>query len=348
MKGPPGAFCTVVHTVGFVSPLIPDASELTETAESAKRPVGRLAPSPTGHLHLGHARSFLIAWWHARSRGGRVVLRFEDLDGDRSRPEHIETALRDLEWLGLDWDGSPRVQSEGLARLNEVAERLHREGKAYPCVCTRGDIRTAQSAPQEGATEVRYPGTCRSRFGSVAEARTATGRGAGLRFVVSAGTRVVVDRFAGSHMCNPHSEIGDFLITRRDGQPAYQLAVVVDDASDGVTEVVRGDDLLSSAARQMLLLEALGERTPDYYHLPLVRDASGRRLAKREDDLSLFELRAGGTDARAIVEWVAQSAGMTASRPRASELIGEFAMARVPRESVLVSQKDIADLRDAR
>jgi glutamyl-tRNA synthetase len=270
------------------------------------------------------------------------------LDGDRARPEHLDTTLRDLEWLGLDWDGAPRVQSQGLSRLNEVAERLHREGKAYPCVCTRGDIRTAQSAPQEGTAEVRYPGTCRSRFGSVTEARTATGKGAGLRFVVPEGTRVVVDRFAGSHVCDPHREIGDFLITRRDGQPAYQLAVVVDDASDGVTEVVRGDDLLSSAARQMLLIESLGEKTPAYYHLPLVRDASGRRLAKREDDLSLCELRAGGTDARAVVEWVARSAGMTATRPRAEELLGEFTMARVPRESVLVGPEDIAHLRDAR
>jgi glutamyl-tRNA synthetase len=276
------------------------------------------------------------------------VLRFEDLDGDRTRPEHIDMTLRDLAWLGLDWDGTPRLQSEGLPRLNEAAERLHREGKAYPCVCTRGDIRTAQSAPQEGATEVRYPGTCRTRFGTLSEARAATGRNAGLRFVVPTGTRVVVDRFAGVHECNPQREIGDFLITRRDGQPAYQLAVVVDDASEGVTEVVRGDDLLPSAARQMLLLEALGEKTPEYYHLPLVRDSSGRRLAKREDDLSLCELRAGGTDARAVVEWVARSAGMQAERPRADELVRDFAMSRLPRESVLVTHQDIERLRRAR
>ncbi len=291
----------------------------------------------------------MIAWLHARSRGARIVLRFEDLDGDRSRPEHVETALRDLEWLGLDWDGTPRLQSAGLAHLSAVADRLQREGKAYPCVCTRGDIRSAQSAPQEGVTELRYPGTCRGVYPSVDLATRASGRGAGLRFAVPAGTRVVRDLFQGLHQFNPHEEAGDFLITRRDGQPAYQLAVVVDDVSDGVTEVVRGDDLLSSAARQMLLLEALGESTPDYYHLPLVRDASGRRLAKREDDLSLFELRSSGVDARAIVEWVALGAGVEgAERPTASEVVSRFSMEKVPRESVLVSPALVETLKRSR
>ncbi len=276
------------------------------------------------------------------------MLRFEDLDGDRARPEHVETTLRDLEWLGLDWDGTPRLQSSGLPELCEAAERLRIAGKAYPCVCTRGDIRTAQNAPQEGAAELRYPGTCRSRFGSLAEATSTSGRGAGLRFLVPPGARKVSDRFAGLHTFEPHREIGDFLITRRDGQPAYQLAVVVDDVRDGVTEVVRGDDLLPSAARQMLLLEALGERAPDYYHLPLVRDAAGRRLAKREDDLSLCELRAGGTDSRAVVEWVAKSVGMDAERPRAADLVGQFAMERVPQDSVRVTADDVQHLRGAR
>lgn len=291
----------------------------------------------------------MIAWWHARSRGARIVLRFEDLDVDRSRAEHVETALRDLEWLGLDWDGAPRLQSEGLPHLLAVAERLHREGKAYPCVCTRGDIRDAQSAPQEGVTELRYPGTCRGRYASVKSASEVSGRAAGLRFAVPPGERVVLDRLRGRHVFAVQDEAGDFSITRRDGQPAYQLAVVVDDASDGVTEIVRGEDLLPSAARQALLLEALGERVPDYYHLPLVRDANGRRLAKREDDLSLFELRNTGCDARAIVGWVARGAGMEApERATARELVPSFSMDRLPLDSVYVTQELLATLRASR
>jgi glutamyl-tRNA synthetase len=278
-----------------------------------------------------------------------VVVRFEDLHGERSRPEHEETTLRDLDTLGLDWDGTPRLQSKGLGHLTSIAERLHRERKAYPCVCTRGDIRGAQSAPQEGVAELRYPGTCRGLYDSLDSARDRSGRGAGLRFAVPHGERTVVDRFAGAHTFNPHEEAGDFLITRRDGQPAYQLAVVVDDVSDGVTEVVRGDDLLASAARQMLLLEALGEVAPDYYHLPLVRDASGRRLAKREDDLSLFELRNRGVDPRAVVGWVARSARIdVAERATASELVSSFSMERVPRESVLLSPEVLGALTSAR
>jgi glutamyl-tRNA synthetase len=311
--------------------------------------VGRLAPSPTGHLHLGHARSFLLAWWHARSRGGRILLRFEDLDVDRASPDQVETALRDLEWLGLDWDGEPFLQSAGMDRLMSFAHRLLDEGLAYPCTCSRGDIRTAQSAPHGTTGEVRYPGTCRGRFRSLAEARAATGRDPGLRFVVAPGERIVPDRFAGPFVCNPEKEVGDFLITRRDGSPAYQLAVVVDDLVAGVTEVVRGDDLLPSAARQMLLLEALGEAPPDYFHVPLVCDGTGRRLAKREADLGLAELRASGVDPRAVVAWVARHSGFeTVERPRAEELTRDFAMERVPRTPVRVDAGELSALRRAR
>lgn len=327
----------------------PDAPSSGGSSGRTQQPVGRLAPSPTGHLHLGHARSFLLAWWHARARGGRIVLRFEDLDGERARPEHVDVALRDLEWLGLDWDGEPLLQSTGTERLMAVVERLLREGRAYPCTCSRGDIRTAHSAPQAGTGEIRYPGTCRGRFASVEEARAKTGREPGVRFVVAPGERTVPDRFAGPFVCNPEQEAGDFLIARRGGSPAYQLAVVVDDLHAGVNEVVRGDDLLPSAARQMALLEALGEPAPDYYHVPLVCDAQGRRLAKREADLSLAELRAEGVDPRAIVEWVARSAGYgDVERPLAADLLADFDLNRVPREPVLLDAPSLARIRSAR
>lgn len=318
-------------------------------SEPAPRPLGRLAPSPTGHLHLGHARSFLLAWWHARSRGGRVVLRFEDLDGERASTEHVDTARRDLEWLGLDWDGPPLLQSAGIERLMHYAAELQRRGLAYPCICTRGDIRTAQNAPQGGDRESRYPGTCRGRFTSLQRARAESGRDPGLRFLVPPGERLVQDGFAGMRSFDPEREVGDFLITRRDGSPAYQLAVVVDDLLAGVTEVVRGDDLLPSTARQLLLFEALQERPPAYFHVPLVCDATGRRLAKRENDLGLRDLREAGVDPRAVVEWVARCSGLgDVQRPRAVDLVTEFALERVPPSPVRLTSDDLEEIRAAR
>lgn len=297
--------------------------------------MGRLAPSPTGLLHLGHARSFLIAWWHARSRGGRIVMRMEDLDGPRCEPRFIDQALADLEWLGIDWDGPVLLQSTGLPRFQEAIERLLHAGIAYPCICSRGEIRAAQSAPQQGAVEPRYPGTCRGRFASPAQALSATGREAGVRFRVPPGAIDVDDRFAGRHVFDVEASVGDFLIGRRDGTPAYQLAVVLDDAQQGVTEVVRGDDLLPSAARQLLLQRALGLPAVDYYHVPLVVDDTGRRLAKRHDDLGLSQLRDRGVDPRAVVSWVAASAGIvTSERSSAREYLPLFDLARVPRTSV--------------
>ncbi|HET9929936.1 MAG TPA: glutamate--tRNA ligase family protein, partial [Polyangiaceae bacterium] len=219
--------------------------------------IGRLAPSPTGLLHLGHARTFLVAWWSARSQHGRVVLRVEDLDGARSEQKYIDAALRDLEWLGLDWDGAPLIQSSGLPRLSAAIDGLVARGLAYPCTCTRGDIRNAQSAPQQGVTEPRYPGTCRGRYASLAEAEAQSGRPAGIRLRVPEGYVEFVDRLAGPQRFDVQAEVGDFLIARRNGAPAYQLAVVVDDAHQSVNEVVRGNDLLSSTARQIVLERAL-------------------------------------------------------------------------------------------
>jgi glutamyl-tRNA synthetase len=312
-------------------------------------PVGRLAPSPTGLLHLGHARTFLIAWWRARSVGGRILMRLEDLDGPRAKPEMAEAALRDLAWLGLDWDGPSYVQSSGLVEIQAAAAQLAERGRAYACESSRGDNRSAQSAPQQGEVEPRYPGTCRDKYGSLGEAQRETGKPAGLRLRVPEGSVTVVDQIAGTQDYDVQASVGDFLIAKRDHAPAYQLAVVVDDARQGVTEVVRGEDLRESSARQILLQRALGLPAVRYFHAPLVLDARGRRLAKRHDDLSLQELRAGGTDARAIVAWVAQSAGMPCdARLSAAEALPQFSLAALPRSPITLADETVAALRAAR
>jgi len=312
-------------------------------------PVGRLAPSPTGLLHLGHARTFLLAFWHIRSRAGRLLLRMEDLDGPRAEMRFADAALTDLEWLGLDWDGPVLVQSTGLLGLNAAVTGLIDAGKAYPCVCSRGDIRSAQSAPHGDPPEPRYPGTCRGRYASLAEAERQSGRAAGARLLVPEGSVSIEDGVAGVSAWNVARDVGDFLIAKRDKAPAYQLAVVVDDHAQGVTEVLRGADLLPSAARQWHVQEALGLAHPAWFHVPLVTDASGRRLAKREADLSLAELRAGGTDPRAIVAWAARSAGLGVSeRVTPPEVTRLFQLAALPQDSVALEPELLAALRDAR
>ncbi|MFO7180426.1 MAG: tRNA glutamyl-Q(34) synthetase GluQRS [Pseudomonadota bacterium] len=305
--------------------------------------VGRLAPSPTGLLHLGHARTFLVAWWWSRSQGGRVLLRIEDLDGDRASPEFVDAAREDLAWLGLDWDGPPILQSTGVSRMGDVVDRLLRAGLAYPCTCSRADIRNAASAPQVGVTEVRYPGTCRDRFASLEEAERATGRSPGVRLRVPEGRVRFDDAVFGPQSVDVAQEVGDFLIARRNGAPAYQLAVVLDDADQGVTDIVRGADLLPSTARQFLIQEALGLPHPTWAHVPLVLDASGRRLAKREDALSLRELRARGADPRAIVAWAARTAGFTVpERVTAEEVLPVFDRSRLSRAPVTLDARQLA------
>jgi glutamyl-tRNA synthetase len=304
--------------------------------------VGRLAPSPTGRLHLGHARSFLLAWWHARARGGRIVLRLEDLDVERAKPGMTEAALEDLRWLGLDWDGEPYVQSGGIAEIDAAAETLLDRGLAYPCVCTRKEILAALSAPHDGESAI-YPGTCRGKYATLAEAERAAGRPAALRFRVPARSIRIEDGVQGVREYDAKNTIGDFPISRRIGMPAYQLAVVVDDARQGVTEIVRGADLLESSARQWLLQEALGLPHPRWWHVPLVTDESGRRLAKRSDDVSLARLRAAGTDPGQIVAWAARSAGIDITlKVRAREVISRFDMARLPQSEVRLTRGDLA------
>ena len=310
--------------------------------------VGRLAPSPTGLLHLGHARTFLLAFWHVRARAGRLLMRMEDLDGPRAEMRFADAALADLEWLGLDWDGPTFLQSTELLRLNAALDALIETGKAYPCVCSRGDIRSAQSAPHAGSPEARYPGTCRGRYASLAEAERISGRAAGARLLVPEGSTIIEDGVAGTSTWDVARDVGDFLIAKRDKAPAYQLAVVVDDHAQGVNEVLRGADLLPSAARQWHVQNALGLSHPAWFHVPLVTDASGRRLAKREADLSLAELRAGGTDPRAIVAWAARSAGIAVrERVTATEVTPLFELAALPKEPVLLEAELLAALKAA-
>jgi glutamyl-tRNA synthetase len=295
-------------------------------------------------LHLGHARTFVLAWLHVRNRGGEMRLRLEDLDASRCRPELAEGVLRDLAWLGLDWDGPVVTQSSRIAELRDAARRLFVSGFAYPCVCTRADLRSAVSAPQLGAEEFRYPGTCRDKDGSELALRPHA-----LRFRMREGPLEFVDGIAGVQRFDVASEVGDFMIQNRAGVPSYQLAVVVDDAAQGINEVFRGDDLLSSAPRQIALAKALGLVVPDWYHVPLVLDATGRRLAKRADDLALATLRSSGVDPRAIIEWVMASAGFEpGARLTAQEAIRLFDISSLRREPVLLTARVLAELCVAR
>jgi glutamyl-tRNA synthetase len=291
---------------------------------------------------LGHARSFLLAYWSARRQNGRLVLRLEDLDTERSTQRYIDATLRDLDWLGLDWDGAPRRQSLDLAPICQVARLLVERGRAYPCVCTRADLRAAVNAPQEGSTEPRYSGRCRS---GTAGAPASAGVGAALRYRVPEGPVTVNDRFVGQRVFDVAEECGDFLILRRDQIPSYQLAVVADDAASGVTEVVRGDDLLASAARQQLLQHDLSYQTPQWFHVPLVVDSDGRRFAKRTDALSLDTLRERGVDPRAIVGWAARNSGWPeVTRATAAELVANFDWGRVPHGRVVFPMANLSEL----
>ena len=265
---------------------------------------GRLAPSPTGLLHLGHARTFATAQRRARVQGGTLILRSEDLDRSRVRPEFCTAMLEDLRWAGFSWaEGpdvggphAPYVQSQRLDRYRTAFHTLLERNLVYPCVCTRKDILSAIAAPHAGEEEPIYPGTCRPQTSERLPDRSP---GVGLkqswRFRVPDGETIsFVDGHFGPQSFVAGKDFGDFVIWRNDDFPAYQLAVVTDDAVMGITEVVRGADLLLSTARQILLYRALGFPIPQFYHCPLVLDEKGERLAKRHDALSLRTLRAEG------------------------------------------------------
>ena len=270
---------------------------------SETRYVGRLAPSPTGLLHLGHARTFWIAAQRARAAGGLLWLRDEDLDPQRSRADFAKAMREDLRWLGIDWDAEMR-QSERLAAYRKAVQQLVRAGFVYPCKCSRKDLQQAIQAPHEDDDEPVYSGRCRPQGDNPGTQQFLPDTN--YRFRVADGEVVrFLDGDAGAQNfvagCRASADFGDFVVWRKDGLPSYQLACVVDDAAMGVAEVVRGRDLLRSTARQMLLQRALGLPTPKYFHCELMRDEAGVRLAKRHDALSLSSLReAGCTPAEVI------------------------------------------------
>ena len=300
--------------------------------------VTRLAPSPTGALHLGNARTFLANWLIARQRGWKVVLRIEDLDGPRVKRGADRQAMEDLRWLGMDWDEGPIYQAPRMGVYRGAAERLVSDGKAYACVCTRREVELAASAPHAEDGAAVYPGTCRGKFKSMREAEMAAGRAPVIRFLVPAGEVRFEDRFRGRVACDPAKGLGDFVIMKADGTAAYQLAVVVDDAEMGVTEVVRGDDLVDSTPRQILLYRALGleDRMPRYWHLPLVVGADGRRLAKRHGDTRIARYREREVSVGRVLSLLAPWCGMEVGDVgSARELVGRFDVARMPREQIV-------------
>jgi glutamyl-tRNA synthetase len=311
-------------------------------ADAAFPIVGRLAPSPTGGLHLGHARTFLAAWLMARKAGGRVILRIEDLDSTRVRPLAAAGMIADLRWLGLDWDegpdigGShaPYVQSERLGSIQEALERLQRLDRVYPCTCTRAEIARAASAPHVEDEGPSYPGTCAYR--TAADAPSLAGRSFAWRFRVPPSQIWWDDLFQGTITVDPIIVGGDFIVAREGVGPSYQLAVVVDDAAMGVNQVIRGVDLVPSTPRQILLYLALGLKEPSFGHIPLVVGPDGRRLAKRDGSIKLATLRAEGVDPGSLIARLGQSLGIgEAARP--VDLIERFDPALVSKDAWVAS-----------
>jgi len=264
---------------------------------------GRLAPSPTGYLHLGHARTFWIAQHRACAAQGKLAFRNEDLDYQRCKPEFVTAMYEDLHWIGLDWDEGPDVggpfgpysQSQRRSVHLDCWRRLRDGGFIYPCSCSRKDLERALQAPHEDDDETLYPGTCREKIITAKDRESPAG--ISWRFKVPDGERIAFhDLGYGPQQFTAGTDFSDFLVWRRDDIPAYQLAVVADDEAMQITEVVRGADLLKSTARQLLLIRALGYSEPAYFHCPLLRDQQNLRLAKRHDALSLRTLRSQGAD----------------------------------------------------
>lgn len=256
---------------------------------------GRIAPTPTGDMHVGHARTYMAAWTRAREAGGELVLRIEDLDPLRCRPEYAERTIEDLAWLGITWTGAPVYQSRRRAVFVEAWRRLRDAGLVYPSTVSRRELRDAAHAPHEDEEDAEplFPPTLRPPPGTGRDAPSPAGVVWRFRVPDDAVVRFT-DAMRGPQAFTAGRDFGDFVVWRRDDVPAYELAVVADDIAMGITEVVRGEDLLRSTARQLLLYDALGAQPPAWCHLPLVRDAAGRRLAKRHDALSVRTLRERG------------------------------------------------------
>jgi glutamyl-tRNA synthetase len=316
---------------------------------------GRFAPSPTGALHVGNARTALLAWLQARAAGGAFVMRVEDLDFGRVRPGIMQTQLDELRWLGLDWDEGPDVggphapyiQSQRGDLYEAALRRLAERGLLFECDCSRRDIAAAARAPHAGEEGPRYPGTCRERRVDPAPSLLTHGRSrVALRMRVEPGDLCFPDLLMGRCCFDPSAETGDFVVRRKDGAAAYQLAVVVDDGAMGITHVVRGGDLLSSTARQLLVYRALGLPEPRFLHVPLMLGDDGERLAKRHGSVSLGELRACGIAPERVAGWLASTCGLAAEGEvvSARDLVSRFSAERIPREPTVVTPAMLARL----
>lgn len=306
---------------------------------------GRFAPSPSGRIHLGNILCCLLAWLSARQKGGRVILRIEDLDIARCPRRYGEQMCRDIRWLGLDWDEGPVIggpsgpyeQSRRTALYQAALRRLEAQGLVYPCFCTRAELHAA-SAPHREDGQVVYPGTCRGLTAEqAAERARRTGRAPALRLWVPEEEITFTDGHMGEYREWLPADCGDFLLRRSDGMFAYQLAVVVDDAAMGVTEVVRGADLLDSTPRQLYLYYLLGLTPPVFYHFPLLLTAEGRRLSKRDGAVGLDSLQ-DRLPPEEILGRLAFLAGFnpSAAPKTAAELLADFAWEKVPRQDIRI------------
>lgn len=293
---------------------------------------------------MGNARTYLIAWLSARARGGRVVLRIEDIDSPRVKQGAALQAVEDLRRLGLDWDEGPYAQTEHLDRYERTLRRLQARELVYPCTCTRADVERSASAPHAEHEGPVYPGTCATR--QAGDAPALCDRPFSWRFRVPPESPSFVDGFRGPTAVDLKSLGGDFVVWKSAGTPAYQLAVVADDAAQGVTEVVRGDDLVPSTPRQMLLYEALGWTPPWFVHVPLVVGPDGRRLAKRHGDTRLAQLRRAGVRAEALVGLLAWSCGwIPCPAPvSAADLIPVFRLDTMPRAPFVLRGEYLAQI----
>lgn len=310
-----------------------------QTQSEQDRPRTRLAPSPTGALHLGNARTFLVNWALARRNGWEIVLRIEDLDTPRVKAGAIEETIEILGWLGMDWDRGPTIQSADLEPYRDAMRKLAASGSVFPCSLTRTEIEASASAPQEGVHEIRFGPELRpqDRPARFADEQT------NWRLEVPNEPVSFVDGLRGSLAVNPSEEVGDFVVWTRRGQPSYQLAVVVDDHRQGVTQIVRGDDLLGSTGRQILLARALElDWRVGYTHLPLVRGADGRRLAKRHGDTRLSSYRGMGVRPERVIGILGWWCGLIAERAEmsATEFSSALELDKIGRDDIVFTQED--------
>jgi glutamyl-tRNA synthetase len=307
---------------------------------------GRYAPSPSGPLHLGNLRTALLAWLFARSRGARFMLRIEDLDPLRSRPEHEHRAIGDLRLLGLDWDGEPLRQSSRRERHREAFAQLRGEGRVYPCWCSRAEARMAAAAPHAEGAATAYPGTCRRLSRRKLAERERAGPPKAWRLDARDARASFDDELRGARS----AVVDDVVLWRGDDVPAYNLAVVIDDADQGVGEVVRGDDLLDTTVRQVLLGALLGLPQPRYAHVPLVLDVDGTRLAKRHGAVTLAERMELGESPEELIGWMALSAGLRqdAAPIAATALLDDFDPALLLREPAVLVRTDAGRPGDTR